>query len=39
MTTKKPFIEPQLQEELSLAAGTLGDILVSGGQVNPIFED
>ena len=30
MMTKKPFIEPQLQEELSLAAGTLGAKLVSG---------
>ena len=30
MTQKKPFTEPQLQEELSLAAGTLVP-LCSGG--------
>ena len=38
MTTKKPFTEPKLQEELSLAAGTLQTNLVSGSQDNPPFE-
>ena len=37
MTRKKLFTEPQLQEELSLAAGTLQ--AVSGRQNNPKFED
>ena len=32
MTTKKPFTEPQLHEELSLAAGTLGDICSISGR-------
>ena len=40
MTRKKLFTEPQLQEELSLAAGTLGaPPLVSGRRNNPKFED
>ena len=33
MTTRKPFTEPQLHEELSLAAGTLGVTTIVSGNL------